>query len=69
MTFENTTDEQLIEQWHKQAREMSYYNAAEGESWYRERAMRDACKQKLAEVTEEIYNRGMDLPKGCNYLV
>ena len=67
MTFENTTDEELITLWHKQARELSHYQAAEGESWYRERPMRESCKQKLALVTEEIYSRGMDLPKG-NYL-
>lgn len=69
MTFENTTDEELTQLWHKQARNMSYYAAAEGESWYRERPMRESCKKELALVTEEIYARGMDLPTGGNYLV
>lgn len=69
MTFESTTDGELITLWHKQARELSYYQAAEGESWYRERPMRESCKKELALVTEEIYSRGMDLPTGGNYLV
>ena len=64
MTFENTTDEELITLWHKCASDMSYLNAAEGESWYKERPMREACKKELASITEEIYARGMDLPKG-----
>ena len=67
MTFEYTPDADLITLWHKQAREMSYLNAAEGESWHRERPMRESCKKELALLTEEIYSRGMDLPKG-NYL-
>ena len=67
MIFENITDEQLITLYHKQAREMSFFNAAEGESWYRERPTRESCKKELASITEEIYARGMDLPKG-NYL-
>lgn len=69
MTFENTTDEELIALYHKQARELSYYQAAEGESWYKERPLRESCKKKLANITEEIYARGSDLPSGGNYLV
>lgn len=64
MTFKSTTDDELTQLWHKQARELSFFNAAEGESWYRERPMRESCKKELALVTEEIYARGMDLPKG-----
>jgi hypothetical protein len=64
MQFESTTDEELIILWYKQAREMSFYNASEGESWYRERPMRESCKKYLALLTEEIYARGMNLPRG-----
>ena len=64
MTFQSTTDEELITLWHKQAREMSFYNCAEGGSWYKERPMRESCKLFLGLLTEEIYVRGMDLPKG-----
>jgi hypothetical protein len=64
MNLKDTTDEELTQLWYKQAREMSYLNAAEGESWYRERPMRESCKKELANITEEIYARGMDLPKG-----
>ena len=69
MNLKDTTDDELITLWHKQAREMSFYNCAEGESWYKERPMRESCKKELALVTEEIYSRGMDLPSGGNYLV
>ena len=68
MTLTFHTDEELITFWHKQAREMSFYNASEGESWYRERPMRESCKKELANTTEEIYARGMDLPSDGNYL-
>lgn len=67
MTFESITDAELVTLWHKQAREMSYFNCAEGESWYKERPLRESCKKELALVTQEIYARGLDLPKG-NYL-
>jgi len=64
MSFEDKTDEQMLELYRKSASEMSFYNCAEGESWYRERPLRESCKKELALLTEEIYARGMDLPKG-----
>ena len=69
MTFETITDAELVTLWHKRASDMSYLNAAEGESWYKERPLRESCKKELALLTEEIYSRGMDLPSGGNYLV
>ena len=67
MTFESTTDEELITFWHKQAREMSFYNCAEGMSYYAEKEMRRLCSTALREIRQEIESRGMDLPEG-NYL-
>lgn len=67
MTFENTTDDELITLWHKQAREMSFYAAAEGESWYKERPMREACSAEFRRINEELKRREIEQPKG-NYL-
>lgn len=47
---------------------MSYYNAAEGQSWYEERPARLACKAELTAIAEEIKERGIELPKG-NWLI
>lgn len=67
MTFESTTDEELTTLWHKQAREMSFFNAAEGESWYRERSMRESCSAEFRKINEELRRRELPTPKG-NYL-
>lgn len=68
MTFENTTDEELTALYHKQARELSFYQAAEGESWYKERPMREACSAEFRKINEELKRRGIEQPKG-DYLV
>lgn len=68
MTFENTTDEELITLWHKQAREMSYLNAAEGESWYAEKEQRRICSGKLRTIKQEMDSRGLEEPVG-NYMI
>lgn len=68
MIFENTTDEEIITLWHKQAREMSFYNASEGESWYRERPLREHCRLMLAEIRAELQARNLEIPAG-NYLI
>ena len=64
MTFENTTDEELVALYHKQAREMSFFNAAEGESWHRERPMREACSAEFKRINEELKRREIEQPKG-----
>lgn len=68
MTFENITDEELITLWHKQAREMSFFNCAEGESWYRERPLRESCSAEFRKINEELRRREIPVPSG-NYLV
>ena len=68
MTFESTTDEELITLWHKQAREMSFYNASEGESWYRERPLRESCSAEFRKIMEELKRREIEQPSG-NYLI
>ena len=64
MTFESTTDEELTQLWHKQAREMSYLNCAEGESWYRERPLRESCSAEFRKINEELRRRNLPTPQG-----
>lgn len=52
------TDEQLIEETHRLARAVSYYNAAEG-NWSQERAEREACKADFYAACSEMDNRGL----------
>lgn len=68
MNFENTTDESLLSLYKSKSQDMVYYHFAEGETWYRERAAREKCKQELAQMIEEIYARGLDLPKGDHFV-
>lgn len=68
MSFEDKTDEQMLELYRKKASEMSYFNAAENEAWYKERFMRDACSAEFKKINEELKRRGIDQPKG-NYLI
>lgn len=68
MQFENTTDEELTTLYHKQARSMSFYNAAEGQAWYAEADVRAACSAQFRKIMEELKRREMEIPKG-NYLV
>jgi len=64
MTFESTSNDELITLWHKQAREMSYLNAAEGQSWYAEATERQACQSELKAIREEFVARSLELPQG-----
>jgi hypothetical protein len=68
MIFENTTDEELITLYHKQAREMSFFNAGEGQSWYAEADARAACSAQFRKILEELKRREIPIPQG-NYLV
>lgn len=64
MSIENTTNEQLIELWHKQARSMSFYAAAEGQAWYSERTARDICGAEFRKINEELKRREIPRPQG-----
>ena len=68
MKYESTTDDELTQLWHKQAREMSFFNASEGESWYKERPMRESCSAEFRKINEELKRRNLPIPQG-NYLV
>lgn len=68
MQFENTSNQELITLYHKQAREMSYLNAAEGQSWYAEADARAACSAEFRKIMEELKRREIPRPQG-EYLV
>ena len=68
MSFEDKTDEQMLELYRKSASEMSYFNAAENESWYKERFMRESCSAEFRKINEELRRRNLPIPQG-NYLV
>lgn len=58
------SDEQLLEAYKAKADDMSYFNAADGQSWYQEAAARGKCQEEFAKISEEIKKRGMVLPSG-----
>lgn len=64
MSIEAITDEALIELYHKQAREMSYLNASEGQSWYAEADARAACSAEFRKINEELKRREIPRPQG-----
>lgn len=68
MNLKDTTDESLLSLYKSKSQDMVYYQCAEGETWYRERAAREKCKQEVAQMIEEIYARGLDLPKSDHFV-
>jgi hypothetical protein len=56
--FTTFTDEQVLEEAHRQARNLSYYNAAEG-NWDKERREREACYVQYRAVMKEMNSRGL----------
>lgn len=64
MTFKDKTNEEMVELYKKQADKMSFYYAAEGQSWYAEATERQACQSELKATREEFVARELDLPQG-----
>lgn len=68
MDIENLSDIDVLELYKKKASSLSFYNAAEGQSWYEERLAREQCKKEFTEVAAEIDKRGLEIPSG-DYLI
>lgn len=68
MSLPSYTNEELLSLHKSKSQDMMYYQCAEGESWYRERLVRESCKAEIAMIADEIYARGLDIPKG-QYLI
>ena len=62
------TNGELDNLYHDCAGKLSYYNAAEGDSWYKEKAARGKAVRNLSVVIAEITDRDRVPPKG-NYLI
>ena len=59
LDFKDWSDKDVLEEAHKQARNLSYYNAAEG-NWDRERREREACYVEYRAVMKEMNARGLE---------
>lgn len=66
--YNEHTDAEIIELYHKTAQELSYFNAAEGQSWHAESQPRSVCRGIYTEVCFELKERGLERPSG-NYLI
>lgn len=66
--FVELSDEALIEAYKAKADDMSYFNAGESDSWYKEAAARGKCQAEFAKISEEIKKRGLEKPQG-NWLI
>lgn len=68
MDYKDISEEHLRKAFHEAAMELSYRNAAEGQSWYAESEARSICQKVYKELCAEFKFRGIELPKG-NYLI
>jgi hypothetical protein len=68
MSYKDLDENQLGEAYHKIAMDLSYLNAAEGQSWSAETKLRYACQATYKEICQEYKDRGLEIPKG-NYLI
>jgi len=57
-SYQEMTDESLIEETHRLARAVSYYNAAEG-NWSQETEARNAVKAEFWAAEDEMRKRGL----------
>lgn len=57
--FNIYTDEELLDAYDGSRGNMSYYNAAEGQMWYKETEQRNAERTKLNKIKEEMDKRGL----------
>lgn len=64
MTFEDTLDEELLYLYKCKAQDMTYFSAAEGEAYWREKNSREKCSAELALIRKELYARGVGIPQG-----
>lgn len=64
MTFKDTLDEELLYLYKCKAQDMTYFQCAEGMSYYTEKEMRRLCSTALREIRQEIESRGLEVPCG-----
>lgn len=66
--LEAMSDDDLTAHTHKMASDLSYYNAAEGNSWSQEETQRDICQIKFRAARDEMKRRGLAF-ENKNYLI
>lgn len=67
-TLDKLNDDELVTQTHKLASSLSYYNAAEGDSWRDEETARDKCLADFKAAIKEMRQRGLAF-ENKNYLI
>ena len=55
-------DNALVEKFHISAKEVSFYNAAEGDCWRNESGARSKAKRQFKIICEEMDERGIEKP-------
>lgn len=68
MGFEDTLDEELLYLYKCKVQDMTYFSAAEGEAYWREKNSREKCSAELALIRKELYARGVEVPQ-VGYLI
>lgn len=53
------TSQELIDAIHKAARDISYYNAAEGDNYFQEQPLRSRAQAALRSLKDEAEKRGL----------
>lgn len=61
-------DDEVIALYHKEAYNLSYYNAAEGVAYSKEASARHECRMLFNTIRYELERRGITKPTG-NYLI
>lgn len=63
-------EKNLITQWLQLANRLSYYNAAEGDSWHRERADREKCQREFDRINRLLHPQVIaELQSQKHYLI
>lgn len=62
------TEQELMELYVKEANNLSYYNAAEGQCYSNEQQARSECRARYLAVKKQILDLCLELPKG-NFLI
>ena len=68
--METPSNESLLQELHDAAAEVSYYNAGEGDCWYREQGARSKATARWRSLVEAAQERGIFRPEDFKgYLV
>lgn len=66
--FDKMTDEELTAYTHKAASDLSYYNAGEGETYFKEAPLADEARGRYRRGRDAMAERGLEWVNN-NYLI